>query len=118
VIVTTPQDVALADVVRGVEMFRKLNVPILGVIENMSYFACPACGTHSHIFAHGGGDRISKRLDVPFLGEIPLSLEIREGGDRGEPAVTSTQPDAYADAFRAVARNLAGRVSVAAFATV
>jgi ATP-binding protein involved in chromosome partitioning len=116
VIVTTPQDVALADVVRGVEMFRKLNVPILGVIENMSYFACPNCGTRSHIFAHGGGEHISKRLDVPFLGEIPLSLKIREGGDRGEPAVTNPQPDAYADAFRAVARNLAGRVSVAAFA--
>jgi ATP-binding protein involved in chromosome partitioning len=118
VIVTTPQDVALADVVRGVEMFRKLNVAILGVIENMSYFTCPTCGTQSHIFAHGGGDRISKRLDVPFLGEIPLSLPIREGGDRGEPAVTSAQPDAYADAFRAVARNLAGRVSIAAFAAV
>ncbi len=116
VIVTTPQDVALADVVRGVEMFRKLNVPILGVIENMSYFCCPNCGTRAEIFSHGGGERTSKRLDVPFLGEIPLSLRIREGGDRGEPAVTSEEPDAYAEAFRAVARNLAGRVSVEAFA--
>ncbi len=116
VIVTTPQDVALADVVRGVEMFRKLNVPILGVVENMSYFCCPNCGARSEIFSHGGGDRTSKRIQVPFLGEIPLSARIREGGDTGEPAVTSTEEDAYADAFRAVARNLAGRVSVEAFA--
>jgi ATP-binding protein involved in chromosome partitioning len=116
VIVTTPQDVALADVIRGVEMFRKLDVPILGVIENMSYFSCPHCGERSEIFSHGGGNRISARLDVPFLGEIPLSLRIREGGDRGEPAVTSDEEGAYADAFRSVARNLAGRVSVEAYA--
>jgi ATP-binding protein involved in chromosome partitioning len=114
VIVTTPQDVALADVIRGVEMFRKLNVPILGVIENMSYFCCPNCGTRSEIFSHGGGDRTSKRMDVPFLGEIPLSVRIREGGDAGKPAVESEDPEAYAEAFRSVARNLAGRVSVEA----
>jgi ATP-binding protein involved in chromosome partitioning len=112
VIVTTPQDVALADVVRGVEMFRKLSVPILGVIENMSYFCCPNCGTRSEIFAHGGGDRTSQRLKVPFLGEIPLSARIREGGDRGQPAVLSDAPEAYAEAFRGIARNLAGRISV------
>jgi len=118
VIVTTPQDVALADVVRGVEMFRKLDVPILGIIENMSFFCCPNCGTRSEIFSHGGGDRTSKRMDVPFLGEIPLSARIREGGDLGQPAVTSDEPESYAAAFREVARNLAGRVSVEAFATV
>ena len=112
VIVTTPQDVALADVVRGVEMFKKLDVPILGVIENMSYFCCPGCGARAEIFAHGGGDRTSRRLHVPFLGEIPLSGRIREGGDLGLPAVTSDAPDAYAEAFRVVARNLAGRISV------
>jgi ATP-binding protein involved in chromosome partitioning len=116
VIVTTPQDVALADVIRGVEMFRKLEVPILGVIENMSYFCCPNCGERSEIFSHGGGNRISTRLDVPFLGEIPLSLGIREGGDQGKPAVTSEAEGSYAHAFRAVARNLAGRVSVEAYA--
>ncbi|MDP8909672.1 MAG: Mrp/NBP35 family ATP-binding protein [Chloroflexota bacterium] len=118
VIVTTPQDVALADVVRGVEMFRKLSVPILGVIENMSYFCCPSCGTRAEIFAHGGGDRTSRRLKVPFLGEIPLSARIREGGDRGEPAVLSDAPEAYAEAFRGVARNLAGRISVETLAAV
>ncbi len=116
VIVTTPQDVALADVIRGVEMFRKLEVPILGVIENMSFFCCPNCGERSEIFSHGGGTRISQRMDVPFLGEIPLSLAIREGGDEGKPAVTSEAEGAHAHAFRAVARNLAGRVSVEAYA--
>jgi ATP-binding protein involved in chromosome partitioning len=116
VIVTTPQDVAMADVTRGIEMFRKLNVPILGLIENMSYFSCPHCGERSEIFSHGGAVAASKKFNVPFLGEIPLSLAIREGGDAGRPAVTSEQPDSYAEAFRDVARNLAGRVSVEAFA--
>ena len=117
VIVTTPQDVAMADVTRGIEMFKKLNVPILGLIENMSYFRCPHCGERSEIFSHGGAVRASKQFNVPFLGEIPLSLAIREAGDAGTPAVVSTQPEAYADAFRDVARNLAGRISVEAFAT-
>lgn len=116
VIVTTPQDVAMADVTRGIEMFKKLNVPILGLIENMSYFRCPHCGERSEIFSHGGAVQASKKFDVPFLGEIPLSLVIREGGDTGAPAVTSSLPEAYADAFRDVARNLAGRISVEAFA--
>lgn len=116
VIVTTPQDVAMADVTRGIEMFKKLNVPILGLIENMSYFRCPHCGERSDIFSHGGAVAASKKFNVPFLGEIPLSLAIREGGDTGQPAVTSELPEAYAEAFRDVARNLAGRVSVEAFA--
>lgn len=116
VIVTTPQDVALADVTRGIEMFKKLNVPILGLIENMSFFRCPHCGERSEIFSHGGAARASKQFDVPFLGEIPLSLAIREGGDIGQPAVTSAQPEAFAESFRDVARNLAGRVSVEAYA--
>jgi ATP-binding protein involved in chromosome partitioning len=116
VIVTTPQDVAMADVTRGVEMFKKLNVPILGLIENMSYFVAPDTGTRYDIFGHGGAVNASNRLQIPFLGEIPLSIPIREGGDNGQPAVTMDQPDAQADAFRAVARNLAGRVSVEALA--
>jgi ATP-binding protein involved in chromosome partitioning len=115
VIVTTPQDVAMADVTRGIEMFKKLNVPILGLIENMSYFRCPHCGERSDIFSHGGAVKASKTFEVPFLGEIPLSLAIREGGDTGAPAVTSAQPEAYAESFRDVARNLAGRISVEAF---
>jgi len=115
VIVTTPQDVALADAIKGVEMFRKLDAPILGIIENMSYFHCPHCGERSEIFSHGGAIEASKRLEVPFLGEIPLSLHIREGGDTGKPAVTSAESEAQADRFRAIARNLAARVSVEAF---
>jgi ATP-binding protein involved in chromosome partitioning len=116
VIVTTPQDVAMADVTRGIEMFKKLNVPILGLIENMSYFRCPHCGERSEIFSHGGAAAAAKKFDVPFLGEIPLSLAIREGGDNGQPAVTNEQPEAYAQSFRDVARNLAGRISVEAYA--
>src|SRR4030065_614665 len=85
VIVTTPQDVALLDVVRGISMFRKLNVPILGVVENMSVFSCPHCGGRSDIFSHGGGKTASEKLDVPFLGEVPIDLKIREGGDAGRP---------------------------------
>lgn len=112
VIVTTPQDVALADVVRGIEMFRKLNVPILGVIENMSYFVAPDTGKRYDIFGTGGGARVSERMGVPFLGEIPLGSAIRAGGDVGQPAVTLDAPDAYAEAFRTVSRALAGRVSV------
>ena len=114
VIVTTPQDVALADAIKGVEMFRKLNVPILGLIENMSYFIAPDTGKRYDIFGHGGARTASERLEVPFLGEIPLGIPIREGGDAGQPAVTQSATDAYAEAFRSVARNLAGRISVEA----
>ena len=116
VVVTTPQDVALADAIKGVEMFRKLNVPILGIVENMSYFVAPDTGTRYDIFGHGGAQAASIRLEVPFLGEIPLGMPIREGSDTGQPAVTQTAEAAYAEAFRAVARALAGRVSVEAVA--
>jgi ATP-binding protein involved in chromosome partitioning len=91
VIVTTPQDVALADAIKGVAMFRKVGVPILGIVENMSHFQCPHCGKTSDVFGHGGGRREAERLDVPFLGEIPLDAEIREGGDVGRP-VASVDP--------------------------
>src|SRR3989337_978658 len=85
VIVTTPQDVALLDVVRGIAMFNKLNVPVLGVIENMSFFLCPHCGERTDIFSHGGGEAAAKKLGVPFLGEVPIDLKIRAGGDAGRP---------------------------------
>ncbi|MBA3470579.1 MAG: iron-sulfur cluster carrier protein ApbC [Herpetosiphonaceae bacterium] len=112
VIVTTPQDVALADAIKGVEMFRKLNVAILGIIENMSYFIAPDTGNRYDIFGHGGARSASERLGVPFLGEIPLGIPIREGGDRGLPAVTNEGTHSYAQSFRDVARHLAGRISV------
>ncbi|GBD93989.1 septum site-determining protein MinD [bacterium BMS3Abin05] len=92
VIVTTPQDVALADAVKGVVMYQKVNVPVIGIIENMSNFVCPHCGRRTDIFGHGGGEKESKRLGVPFLGEIPLDVEIRIGGDTGRPIV-EVNPD-------------------------
>lgn len=88
VIVTTPQNVALLDAVKGIAMFRKTEVPILGVVENMSTFTCPSCGTESHIFGSGGAERISGKFEVPVLGHIPLFPEIRQSGDSGEPLTT------------------------------
>jgi ATP-binding protein involved in chromosome partitioning len=103
VIVTTPQDVALADAIKGIAMFRKVGVPILGLVENMSFFACPHCDTRTDIFGHGGGKRQSDRLQVPFLGEIPLDPAIRSGGDDGRPLVSDAPDSPQAEAFRAVA---------------
>jgi ATP-binding protein involved in chromosome partitioning len=103
VIVTTPQDVALADAVKGIAMFRKVGVPVLGVVENMSFFACPHCGERTDVFGHGGGRREASRLEVPFLGEIPLDARVRDGGDTGRP-VTAADPDGtLAGAFLGVA---------------
>jgi ATP-binding protein involved in chromosome partitioning len=92
VIVSTPQDLALVDARRGVAMFRRVNVPVLGVVENMSYFQCPQCGTRSDIFGHGGARHEAERLGVPFLGEVPLHMTIREKSDSGLPVV-ATEPD-------------------------
>lgn len=106
VIVTTPQDVALADVRRGVAMFEKLNVPILGVVENMSYFICPHCDNRTDIFRADGGKRISEKLDVPFLGAVPIDAEICTGGDLGVPIVASHPDSAQSGAFRNAANLL------------
>lgn len=111
VIVTTPQDVALLDVVRGISMFRKLNVPILGVIENMSFFRCPHCGERSDIFSHGGGEAASKKLDVPFLGEVPIDLKIREGGDAGRPVLVDDPESPQSKVFMNLAEQLASGIS-------
>src|SRR6202011_2920810 len=92
VVVTTPQDVALIDARKGLAMFRKVSVPVLGIIENMSYFLCPKCGERSEIFGHGGARDEAQKLGVPFLGEIPLHLDIRTTSDSGHPIVVS-QPD-------------------------
>ncbi len=103
VIVSTPQDLALIDARRGVSMFEKTSVPILGVVENMSYFSCPHCGGRSEIFAHGGARIEAERLGVPFLGEIPLQLQIREQADGGRPTA-AVSPDSEAGrAYRAIA---------------
>jgi ATP-binding protein involved in chromosome partitioning len=95
VIVSTPQDVALADAVKGVAMFRKVHVPILGLVENMSFFACPHCNGRSEIFGHGGARARAASLGVPFLAELPLDPGIRESGDAGAP-ITEAAPDSAA----------------------
>ena len=89
VIVSTPQDLALIDARRGIAMFRRVNVPVLGIVENMSTFVCPHCGARSDIFGHGGARHEAERLGVPFLGEVPLALEIREKSDAGAPVVAT-----------------------------
>jgi len=112
VIVTTPQPVALSDVVRSIEMFKQLEVPVLGVIENMSYFIAPDTGHRYEIFGNGGGESMARQLGVPFLGAIPIDQRIREGGDNGRPIVY-TQPDSPAgQAFKQIAQNLAAKISV------
>lgn len=111
VIVTTPQDVALSDVSKGVEMFKKLNVPLLGLVENMSYFVCPHCDERTEIFGHGG-ELTAKRLDLPFLGEVPLHSAIRQGGDTGQPLLITAPDSPQARAIRSVAENMAARISV------
>jgi ATP-binding protein involved in chromosome partitioning len=103
VIVSTPQDLALIDARRGIAMFKRVNVPVLGIVENMSTFICPKCGERSDIFGHGGARKEAERLGVPFLGEVPLDMTIRETSDAGLPVV-ATQPDGpHAAAYRSIA---------------
>jgi len=109
IIVTTPQDVATGDALRGAKMFQRVNVPVLGIVENMSWFECPHCGKPTPIFGTGGGKRLADELELPLLGEIPLYPRIHEGGDRGTPIVVA-EPDAAA--ARAL-RSLADRVAAA-----
>ena len=111
VLVTTPQDVALADVVRAKQMFDKVHIPVLGIVENMSQFVCPHCSQATPIFNRGGGHKAAEMFSIPFLGEIPLDLKIRESGDAGKPVVLSAPDSPEAQAFMAMARNIAGRVS-------
>jgi ATP-binding protein involved in chromosome partitioning len=103
IIVSTPQDLALIDARRGIAMFKRVNVPVLGIVENMSYFLCPECGTRSDIFGHGGARNEAERLGVPFLGEVPLHMSIREKSDSGLPVV-ATEPDGeHARTYRDIA---------------
>jgi ATP-binding protein involved in chromosome partitioning len=102
VIISTPQDLSLIDARRGLAMFRKVNVPVLGIVENMSYFQCPQCGTRSDIFGHGGARHEAERLGVPFLGEIPLHMSIRATSDAGTPVVESEPDGPYAAIYRAI----------------
>ena len=113
VIVSTPQDIALLDARKGLNMFRKVDVPVLGIIENMSYFACPSCGHVSHIFDHGGARREAEKLGIEFLGELPLDMEIRETSDGGRPIVVSKPDSPHAQTYVAVAQRIWEKVSAA-----
>jgi ATP-binding protein involved in chromosome partitioning len=116
VIVTTPQDVALADAVKGLKMFQEVKTTVLGIVENMSGFVCPCCGTRTDIFAAGGGRRTAERYDVPLLGEVPIEPEVREGGDTGVPVVVGHPESATATAFAHLAERVAARLAVDAAA--
>jgi ATP-binding protein involved in chromosome partitioning len=113
-IVTTPQDVAMNVAVKAIGMFNKLNVPIIGVVENMSYLECPHCTEQIYLFGQGGGKRISDDFNIPFIGEIPLHPGIREGSDAGKPTVVSEPESMQAHAFSKAAKLIAGRISVIA----
>ncbi|WP_408871767.1 P-loop NTPase [Entomobacter blattae] len=111
VIVSTPQDIALIDARRAIRMFEKTNVPILGVIENMAYFTCPHCGENSELFGHGGARQEAEKQDVPFLGEIPLVVEIRSHADAGTPLVAKAPDSPAGQAYRRIARQLAASLT-------
>lgn len=106
VIVTTPQDVALADVRRGIQMFRQCNAPVLGLIENMSFHLCPGCGARAELFGHGGGAAMAREMGLPFLGEVPLARVVREAGDRGLPIVAADPSSPQARAFHEIAERV------------
>ncbi|HEY7284214.1 MAG TPA: Mrp/NBP35 family ATP-binding protein [Vicinamibacterales bacterium] len=115
IVVTTPQQVSLADSRRAVAMYKKLNIPTLGVIENMSYFVCPECEHESDIFGNGGGEQMAKELGMPFIGRIPIYQPIREGSDAGVPLMISEPDSVAARAFMAAAERTAAQVSIASY---
>ena len=118
IVVTTPQQVSLADTRRAIRMYQKLNIRPLGLIENMSHFVCPGCGHESDIFGHGAGEELARAMDVPFLGRLPIYEPIRVGGDSGHPIVIA-EPDSPAGrAFKAVAEQAAAQISIASFSRV
>jgi ATP-binding protein involved in chromosome partitioning len=110
VIVTTPQDVALIDARKGLAMFRKVNVPVLGIVENMSYYICNHCGERTEIFGHGGGRKTAEMLGVPFLGEVPIDPKVVVGGDTGEPIVVAHPDSTAAIAFRDIAAKIVQQI--------
>ncbi len=111
VIVSTPQDLSLLDARKGLNMFRKVDVPVLGIVENMSYFVCPHCGERSEIFKHGGARKAAETMGVDFLGEIPLDMAIREGGDSGRPIVVSDPDSPHSAAYRGIAEKVREKVA-------
>jgi ATP-binding protein involved in chromosome partitioning len=114
VIVSTPQDLALIDARRGIAMFRRVDVPVLGIVENMSYFLCPECGARSDIFGHGGARHEAERLGVPFLGEVPLHMDIRERSDAGLPVVATVPDGPHAEIYRGIAARVRDQIAAGA----
>ena len=114
VVVTTPQDIALIDAKKGLKMFEKVNVPILGIVENMSVYICPECGHQAHIFGEGGAKAMSEKYGVPLLGELPLSLMIREDADGGTPTVAAHPDSKEAGMYRDLAVKVAGKIALLA----
>ncbi len=112
VVVTTPQDLALTVAAKAISLFTELKIPILGIVENMSFYTCPHCGQRDDIFGHGGAERLCGEMSYPFLGAIPLSAEVREQSDRGQPAALRDETSSLAENYRRVARELAARISV------
>jgi ATP-binding protein involved in chromosome partitioning len=112
VVVTTPQGVSVSDVRKAVGMFRQLNIPILGVVENMSYFVCGHCNERTDIFGHGGGSRMAEEMGIPFLGEVPIDTRVRSGGDDGRPIVVEAPEAPAAAAFSDVAGRVAAQISI------
>ena len=111
IVVSTPQDVAMADAKKGINMFKKVEVPILGIVENMSYFVCPHCDERTEIFDHGGGKKTSRNFKIPFLGEIPLETKVRVGGDTGKPISISDPDSPAAKAFKTLTDTIIQQVS-------
>jgi len=115
VLVTTPQTVSLADTRRAVKMYEKLNVPPVGIVENMSHYICPTCRTESDIFGKGGGERLATEMNVPFFGRVPIYEPIRVGGDTGVPITVGEPKSIAAQAFRSAAEQLATHLAVLSF---
>ena len=114
VIVSTPQDLALIDARRGIAMFNQVKVPLIGVVENMSYFVCPHCGGRTEVFSHGGARKEAEKLGVPFLGEAPLDIAIRAHSDDGRPVITTMPDSAQAHALLGIARRVADTLAAGA----
>jgi len=114
IVVTTPQQVSIADSRRAVRMYQKLSIPTIGIVENMSYFACTNCHHESEIFGHGGGEELARQMEVPFLGRLPIYQPIREGSDIGVPLIVAEPASPAARSFLTVAERAAAQVSIAA----